>query len=309
MGDLLTLARDVETSRRLRIVRRRYELSASGVDDGLLGFSGSPWLQNAYPQGPGLRIPTIFPLFAADDGPSTRPRFLFCLATRVLRNRTILRGIRQGLTIGVDANHNLGGGASDLPERPIELDVTTPSFRFVDGNVSWHLVIEKNARLTNSGNNGNPRPLTNASNWIYLHADGPAMLYQSFTNSVVAPGTGAPIIYTRGLTAYRPPDLTVNWSALDADLLSFYDIRYPWKNASTPAVNLDIEIAAHGRVSLYASVLQTNPNKRTSTTIAATGNPPEEAFIAAYTAAVGDIGTDGPTYWRVFGSLIFEDLV
>jgi len=291
-------------------VRRRIEVSSYGVDDGLVGFSSSPFPNNAYPEGPGLRIPPVWPNFIPPDtGPQTRPRFLFCLATRLVRAGTILRGIRQGLTIGVDANHNLQEGFSGVPERPVELDVTTPSWRFVDGNVSWHLVFERDADVV-GGNSASPaNQLTNSANFLWEQSQGgAAMLYETFTNSETT-ATGAPLLYMRGLESYTPPELTKNWFPLDGDLFSFYDIRYPWKNASSPAYNLEIPLKTHGRVSLYASVLQSNPDLRTSADIDASAPPPEEQFVADYTEVLEGKGTDGPIYWRVFGSLIFEDAV
>lgn len=276
----------------------RFEVSASGLDDGLVGLTSDP-LSEGFPQGPGLRIPAVLP---SDDGNVlSRPRYLFCLSTRVIRARTKLTGLRQGLTIGMDFNNGTP------PVRPIELNVTTPGFRFVDGNVSWHLVLEKDSKMVNR------EPSTNGNNWAFRQADGSAMLYETFTNAVVQPVTGAPVLYMQGLTAYAPPVVYQNWMPIDGNLFTFYDIRFPW-NASRANNDLNYEIDAHTRVSLYASVLQTNPQFRTpgpggntSGQVAPFGTPPEEAFITAYTFTPNEGEITGPIYWRIFGSLIWED--
>ena len=55
-----------------------------------------------------------------------------------------LIGVRQGLIIGFDLNaiNNDDTG----PFAPLELQVTTHNWHFIDSNVSWHLVVERNAR-------------------------------------------------------------------------------------------------------------------------------------------------------------------
>jgi hypothetical protein len=268
---------------------QRYEVSTSGVDDALVGFTSDPYSQGA-PQSLGLRIPAIFPNFATDTGPAGRPRFLFCLATRTTRSPTKLVGLRQGVTLGVDLNHGTP------PFRPIELPIGTPGFKFPDGNISWHLVIERNAKLQDI------YPLTDTVNWRKYQSDSSAMLYQSFTNTLVQP-SGAPILYMRGLTAYQPPQVQQNWQAIEANLSCFYDLRFPWVNNEH---ELEYELDAHCRISLYASVLQSNPSLRTPGPVAPIlpGTPCEEAFISSYT-----LGSDGPIYWRIYGSLIFQDLI
>jgi hypothetical protein len=286
-----------------RVFKRRFESSATGFDDGLVGMTSDPFSQT-FPQGPGLRIPAIFPLFASDVGPLGRPRFLFLLSSRVVRAKTRLAGIRQGLTIGMDLNHVAIVGSGVM--RPIELLVTTPNFRFVDGNVSWHLVMEKADKIINGS------PSTDTNNWRFVKSDTPAMLYQTFANTTVQPLTGAPLIYSQGLTAYTPPQIFQNWLPIPGgdSLFNFHDIRFKW-DSDHANDDLKYDFDAHCRVSLYASVLQSNPEARTPqpailASPAIAGLPPEEAFIASLTGTAGE-ATDGPIFWRVFGDLIWED--
>jgi hypothetical protein len=277
----------------------RFELSASGIDDGRIGMTSDPW--GAPAQGPGLRIPPVLPSDTGDV--SKRARYLFCLATRTYSAPTHLIGARQGLTIGCDSN--LG----TPPVRPCELQVTTPGFCFVDGNVSWHIVKERNDRPQNK------RPVTDTQNWCHVWSNGPAMLYETFTNAVVN-ANGAPLIYSAGLTAYTPPLVQGVWLPLGEDLKSFYDIRFPQDSSEAwSAFGPDgFYIEPGARVSFYASVLQTNPSTRGNLAKAAVaagapyGLPPEEAFITLMTPTGAEAPIQfSPVFWRIYGSLIFED--
>jgi len=233
-----------------------------------------------------------------------------------------IRGIRQGLTIGI--NTNPGGP----PVRPLEMWVQTPDFRFQDGNVSWHLIKEQSNRLPMQV------PPTDTQNWAYLQSRGPAMVYKSFTNDSVLPnteawsspaakqkaqgvegavadvGNGQPLLYYVGLTSYTPPDVAARWEDVGG-LKCFYDLRFPWKDAGAwHSVDIPID---QGFYSFYASIQQTDPASRIDAAYPADAEAPpnldfgpglpEEAFIANF--ASGD-GT-GVVYWRVMGSLIVED--
>jgi hypothetical protein len=285
--------------------RRVTEFSTTGVDEALQGFSSSPYPTRGTPSGFGLRIP----------GPisGSVQRYLFCLATfRTSGGR--IRGIRQALTIGW-ANNN---GATTT-ERPVEMLVRTPFFRFQNGNTSWHLVKEPQAPLVTKV------PPTDTQSWSYQQARGPAMLYQTFTNTNVIPGTaaagignGRPVLYDQALTAYTAPPVATNWTSIGG-LGTFYDLRFPWD--SDHAWNsVDIPIDG-GWYSLYCSILQTDPATRIEAIypIAPTsgdananldfGNAaPEESFIGNWEAADTEgVQNPGIIYWRVAGSLIVED--
>jgi hypothetical protein len=268
--------------------KRRVEVSTSGIDEALQGVTSDP-IGLALPQTTGLRIPPVLPTYTT---PLAAPRYRFCLATRTIASgATRLRGVRQFVTLGVDTN----GGTP--PERPIELAVSTPNFHFVDGNISWSLVTESVGRRVVT------TPPTNAPGWAFLETDGSAMLYNTFTNTNVDPFTGAPIYYNVGLTAYTPPSTSATWLAV-AGYGNMHDLRFPWYG--TQWGSIDEIIYGTTRISLYASVLQTNPATRTPLTVPSPwrnpGGTPEEAFIADFTN-----GSKGPIYWRIAGSLIFED--
>lgn len=275
--------------------RRVTEFGTTGVDEALQGLTSSPYPPIGTPSYGGLRIPQ--PQFSPVN------RYLFCLATFSTEGGRI-RGIRQGLKIGIDTD-----SGTSVVERPLEMWVQTPDFRFPDGNVSWHLVKESNQRLVTKVD---PR---NAQSWARLQSDGPALLYDAFTNTNLTP-TGAPILYNLDLTAYTPPQVATNWQPVGG-LGTFFDVRFPWTNANAWN-SVDIPITK-GRYSLYASVLQTNPVTRIAADYpvvpaSGTSNPnlnfgtsiPEEAFIAAFPPTEGDDNA-GVIYWRIYGSLIVED--
>jgi hypothetical protein len=277
--------------------RLRVEVSTTGIDEALQGVSSDPFPTSGYSTSTGLRIP---PVLAANETPATQPRYLFTLASLTFQDGIRLLGMRQGLTIGVDANEG------DAPERPIECRVTTPNFRFPDGNVSWHLVIENQPQRSQA------QVLTNAQNWVKLQSDNPAMLYQTFFNTNETP-TGAPVLYIDGLTAYTPPDLTTGWQPV-AGCGNLHDIRFPWDSghAWSSFGPGGIEIEGGGRLSLYASVLQSNPATRGTPTLTASSLSssacPEECFIQNFTSTVDEV-TLGPVFWRIMGALLVEKLV
>ena len=134
----------------------------------------------------------------------------------------------------------------------------------------------------------------------------PAMLYETFTNSNVDPLTGAPAYYPVGLTAYTPPALTA-WQPI-AGLGNLKDVRFPWE-APTDSQGIREEVEGSCKISLYASVLQTNPLTRLQPVLPAVastyppGLSPESAFINSLVSG----GRSRVIFWRVFGSILFED--
>lgn len=274
--------------------RRVTEFGTTGVDEALQGLTSSPYPPVGNPSYGGLRIPQ--PRFGAAN------RYLFCLAT-FNTNGGRIRGLRQGLKIGLDTD-----AGTSVVERPVEMWVRTPDFRFQDGNVSWHLVKESAQRLKVQ------IAPTDTQSWSRLQSQGPALLYDTFTNTNVTP-TGAPVIYSLNLTAYTPPRVATSWQPIGG-LGTWYDLRFPWDSEHAwNSVDIPID---KGWYSLYASVLQTNPATRVAAIYTATATPPagnsnlsfgqsipEEAFLAAFPPVEGGIA--GVSYWRIYGAIIVED--
>jgi hypothetical protein len=275
---------------------RRFEVATAGVDEGLQGISSDPY-GGSSPLATGIRIPSLVN--------TATTRYLVLLASRTISNgRTRICGIRQGLEIGLDLAPQLG----ITTERPVTFPVVTPTFRFSDGaNVSWHLVKEPMIRRTNL------QKLTDTDSWTYLSSDTPTFLYQTFTSSNVD-ALGRPIDYPLTLTAYTPPNYVNEWETI-AGLRNIHDIRYPW-DCDQAWDSIDERIDGDFRISLYASILQTNPATRPgiiygtgiATNGSAVGGPPEEDFIYKYSFAAGEVlPKQGPQFWRVYGSILFED--
>jgi hypothetical protein len=269
-------------------VGRRFEVATIGIDDALQGLSTDPF-GSTYPSAVGLRIPAFTP--------SSTNRYLFLLASRGVsaKESVRLRGWRQLLKIGVSPT------AESVPSRPIEFEVTTPDFRFPDGNVSWHLVREPEFRVVQQ------RPNTDLPNFAFGDTDTPALLYQTATFSAVG-GVG---YYMVGMTGYTPPTgRRASWEPI-AGLGNMHDLRAQWRS-STAWDSLDEYISGPCRVSLYATVLQTNPQTRPDAVFPSPltisgGVPPEEAFITNMKTGGGEVPITGVIYWRIAGALMFED--
>lgn len=269
-----------------------FQGGTSGIDEALQGLSSDPW-QAPQPSSVGLRVPTM------QNTPATR--YVFLLATRQLRGRTRIKGLRQLLTIGANA----ATVASGLAERPVEIQVTSPFWRFPDGNVSWHLVLEPNTRTNIQ------RPLTDAASCMWGESDSPAFLYTTGTTwgvKFVNPTTGAPINYNEGLTAYAPPsDIPARWEQVGG-LGCFYDYRFPWVTGSGHnTLDIPLEASSNQRVSLYATILQTSGTTGADFTLPAwapDGLSPEDGFVAGYGTLSSAISS---YYWRVAGDILFDD--
>ncbi len=268
---------------------RIVEVSTVGIDEALQGISTDPF-GSVYPSSIGLRVPAFVPPQSAPPLPPNR--YLFKLASREVGafGRMRVRGWRQYVTIGVSVPSDV-----TVPSQPVELEVATPGFRFPDGNISWHLV-----REPPQGDVPQHRPNTDLVNFSFSDSSGPALLYQTATFSAA---TG---FYMLNLTAYTPPlQRQQTWEPV-AGLGNVHDLRTFWRDAHAWE-SLDAMVEGPCRVSLYASVLQTNPETRKKPTLPTGffGPPPEEAFIAEMQTVAAE--GDGVKYWRVGGALIFED--
>lgn len=275
---------------------RRFEVSTFGVNDLSQGITTDPFGRSPFPTAAGLRVPSVLP----GDTPESRPRYLFLLASRVIsKSATRVRGLRQGLTIGVDASPN------STQKYPLTRLVTTPYWHFIDGNVSWHLVREPIVRSVSTA------PTSDGASWAYTESNDPAMLYQRGTFSAAAqdPRTLQPIIYTNGMLSYVPP-APKQWQPI-AGLGNLKDIRFPWHGRGGISNDIDEIVEGTCRVSLYASVLQTNPATRLQADYPVPSSlypgalTSEEGMLASFPTGEGGLG---PSYYSIFGAIQFEDI-
>lgn len=245
----------------------RYEITTVGFDENLQLVGSDPY-KSAWSTG--LVIPTT-----ALKG----KRYLFNLASArfAAGQKGRLVGIRQMLTMA-----SVVSSGGEVPcNYLLEKEIKSPFWRFVDGNVSWHLRFV--APLPTS-----PNHISNTASLQFRYSQTPALLFEDIiTAGYVPPYGGQPI-----------GNILVN------DLATFHDLRFPWRDSQVWG-ELDVEFEGPGDVVLFASVLQTDPAKRCPlilTGVAGNGTlaasvPEEDAFVVNFPAAV---------YHRIAGSLVFE---
>lgn len=253
-----------------------------------------PYLQGAAPFGgdafkgnvsTGILVPQ-----ATDN---TDGRFLCLLAYASFQSgrRVRLVGVRQYLSIG--APQTSDSGVSSFFEK----QVTSPLWRFPDGNASWHVMAlppntQRPAFLGAlpagvSGNATNQLP-----GFAFVNTKGPAVL--SLTSAIDDAADGK----------YLPPNGGRPFGApLTGDLGNIHDLRWPWGSANSWHYSVDVPINPPCDVAMYVSIKQTNTATRNNPTVPEGVNlsvlSPEDQFYLSFpTTAV---------YWRVAGSLVFAE--
>ena len=232
----------------------------------------------------GIRVPN----FAVVGG---QPRYLMLLARASFNigRRVRLCGVRQYASIG---GTQLTGEGTTGYESFFEFPITSPMWRFPDGNISWHVMVMP----PNSGESGAFLGGVNASNvagmppgyaWDLSHT--PAILALTNTPDTVG--------YV-GTNGGRPVGTPIT-----PDLGNFHDMRFPWDSSQIWNDSVNIPITPPCDVAFFASVLQTDPTRRNnprapSGTGIAYLSPEDRFYLTFLSTAV---------YWRVSGSLIFAE--
>jgi hypothetical protein len=265
-------------------MRRVIEIQTTGVDEYLQGIGGDPWRGTSYV---GLRVPTL-PTSTLDT------RYLMNAAAFSIGSGADARiiGWRQLVTIGFQQG-TAASGETGNNIRPVEMEVTSPVWRFVDGNVSHHL--RSMGPPNGQGNPIFPQGPVDQPSFKLGWSLTPAVLYQT--------AAGALPIYTN-LTDYTPPNGGKPFGSPLYNGLNFgslYGLSTQWRTPDA-WTSLDIPIKGPDTIAWFISVCQTDPATRTALTppragFVACGIPPEEAFLQNYPNAI---------YWRVGVSLIVE---
>lgn len=271
----------------------RSEIVTTGIDEELQLIGGDAY---GHINSVGLRVPTLATALAApvvDGAPFPNPligRYLFMLASFSIAAgaNSRIRGWRQLLTIGVKQHDDELGFT-----RVAEQLVTSPFWRFQDGNVSWHLM-----DMGPPGAQGVPNDVSNPNdleNFTFRNSITPALLYETATLPVADP-------FYIDLTAYTPPNQGRPWgTSFLPGFTTMYDLREPWSQGGLQWQSLDIPIAGPRTIALFASIRQTNPNTRVTLHAPATFYPEglsqEEQFLLNFPNAI---------YWRVGASLIVD---
>lgn len=246
----------------------RFEVSSVGFDQNVLVGRGP--LGGAHSLG--LAVPP-------QRTPTRERRYLFELAFArfAVGQRARLRGLRQYLEIGT-----LLTGAGGC-QYPLNIEVTSPRWQFVDGNVFWSVM-----RVQPIANQFYDTRDIDSMKAIYGTA--PALLYATppapIDNVYVPPWGGVP-----------------EGTPVAGDLGGFSDIRYPWQSPQAWD-DLDVLIEGPCDVVFFASVFQTDPDTRCDPVLpqgvaasTVTGMRAEDAFVANFPTTV---------YTRIAGAMTFE---
>lgn len=245
--------------------RNVIELSSAALDTDKFAVGSSPFFGDA--GGTGIAVPA-----APTTALNNRYLFRLCGVDIPAGRAVIIRALRQLATIRQVETLEPGGFL-----RPVELEVTSPLWSFVDGNVSWH--------LRRKGQNIHRREFDAA---------------QTPGTSPAMDGLDSALLYVPPLAPYTAPGggLPPGSGAGMGDLATFRDMRDPWNNAQW---NLEVLVRGPGAVVFYASVRQTDPDTRGPALVVADPGAmrPEDRFLATFQDA---------RYGRVAGGMIVETL-
>ncbi len=248
------------------------EASTAAFDPDRQGIGSSPYLGDA----------ANSMLFVPQAATAAGARCLFRLCGLAIppRGKAKIIGVRQLVTIAQTIAVTLGEDAwTSVLERPVE----TPNWAFSDGNVSWHLRVQRGPVSKNS---------------IYLAGATPApsqTLDQYSTEPSLVMSTLHGLVEASGNV---PPGEPVG------SLGTFRDIRFPWgSNQHSDAMGY--EVAGPAIISLWASVKQTNPALRAFLPAASapadrTGLVPEDRFLLAF----GDRPANLVRYRHIGGAIV-----
>jgi len=249
-------------------IRRERQLVASAQFDDAQSFvGGSPSLGDL--TSTGIRVP-------ADPTPSQDKRYLArCCGVSVgINQRAIIRSIRQLVTIGADVQL-----LDRVHVAHFEIPVTTPTWHFQDGNVSFHL-----------------RKVTDDT--IFRNVASARNVEGVSSNRA---GLSAVILgfLPAGPALYDPLNAGLPYGTPIKDLGTFRDMRFPWTGDTTR--DLDLEVTGPCDIELFASVHQTDPLTRIRYDGAVAdiidAVCPEDKFILRFQDA---------RYWRVGAELIVD---
>lgn len=261
-----------QSNLRTTMRRGRFSVSTVGFDPYLQGIGSDPQGSLSYT---GLVVP-------ATATTSSQGRYLFQLARASFQNgdRVRLVGFKQYVDLA--ATYQVLDGDTTV----FTLPVTSPLWRFPDGNISWHvMIVPPGFRDT--------RSTTDTDSVVFRDnkGGGSALLYETL-GPYTPPNAGRP--YGRPLPG--------------CDLGNVHDLRYPWRDSQSER-ELNIPIPTPGDVVVYASVWQTAgylangfASQLTAQQAAALG--PEDHFAVYFSGTEGIVTP--AQYNRIAAQLTFE---
>jgi hypothetical protein len=246
------------------VKRERQIVSSAQIDPGLAGVGGSPFLGDM--TATGILVPDFFTQ-------SQNQRYLFrCCALSVGPNQTAyIRSLREFVWIGVDLTQVTG-------VLHFEQIVTTPRWRFPDGNASFHLR-RVGAGLKEVGINAFPAPAGADASLVGLigspNGDNPGLLGTIDAGTLLYVPLNGGLPYGDGITG----------------LGTMRDVRHP--PGMTASQDLDLQVTGPCSIVMFCSVFQTNPRTRVNwagSKDITDGLCPEDRFWVRF---------DSARYWAV----------
>lgn len=232
------------------------EVASEAFDPDLTGIGSTPWSGDQ--ASTGVRVPV-----APTTDPGNRYLFRLCGVEIPSGYAIMMRLLRQLVTI---RQTDILNGEPRIIEREVE----SPFWRFQDGNVSWHLRLQKQQFAPKTFD-----PAQVAGTSPEMRALDASLLYRP------------PLVPYLALGAGQPPGTSVGAFG------TFRDIRFPWQNQSH---SLSVLVKGPGAVVFYASVFQPDPDIRPLYPSVA-GMRPEDQFLGNFPRAI---------YGRVAGAMVFQ---
>jgi len=186
--------------------------------------------------------------------------------------RCVVRWVRQLLTIGTELPTEQGGAVI-----PVEQEVISPTWRFIDGNVSWHL-----------------RKLA-VKRGTYIRQPSDVVAFPPYTALQEGQLSG---ILTRQVTPYIPLNGGIPPGEDIGGLGNMRDMRYPYANGVLPN-DLNLEVVGPADVIFFASVWQTDPETRPNPPDPGNTSAlrPEDRFVLQYPES---------RYWRIGAEMLLD---
>lgn len=245
--------------------RTTLEIASAAQDPDLAGLGGSPYSGDM--GSTGVRVPEAATVATAVSAQQNRYLIRLCGVAIPTGSALIIHGLRQAATIRAALDEN------DEPV-VVEREITSPLWRFRDGNISWHL----KKIQTKFG----PAP------YDATQAPGESTDLNALDSS---------LLYTPPRAPYRAPLLGKPPGDDISGLGTWRDMRFPWRRDGGYE-DLSIYVRGGGSVVMYASVHQPNAGAREWVMPDVDGMRPEDRFISNF--------IEQAIYGRVAGALIVE---
>lgn len=225
------------------ILRPKFEVVSAGADPDLFGVGSSPYF--------GDTGNTFLPVpVAPTTDQRSRYEYRLCVLPVSSAQIAIVCGLRTYVGIA---------GTVEESNIPYEIPVTSPNWKFTDGNVSFHL-----RRLGPAFYDSRWSAAQIAGTSPQVSGSDSALLFNQLAGPYIPPGAGIP-----------PGDAVDN-------LGTWRDMRFPWTAANWDMMR--VPVPGPCTLVLYASIRQTDPETRPTPPEPPCGFgvlSPEDQFLAS----------------------------